>query len=70
MLGSPPLPTHIHTGIILMNLKYSAEREEVAELLTSQVVDPENACSHLLPFIACENHTVRQKILQTVVSGR
>ena len=56
-------------GIILMNLKYSAEREEVTRLLASQVVDPENAYSHLLPYIACENIHVRQRILQAVMSG-
>ena len=49
-----------------MNLKYSAEREMAAKLLAPQVVDPENASSHLLPYIAYEGSDVREKIIRTV----
>ncbi|CAI8044562.1 hypothetical protein GBAR_LOCUS24701 [Geodia barretti] len=51
-----------------MHLKYSSEREALAALLAPQIVDAENAVCHLLPFIAGENHCVRQRILDTVTS--
>jgi hypothetical protein len=53
--------------MLLMNMKYSSERQATAELLAPNIVDPENAYSHLLPYIACESLTVREKILQSIV---
>ena len=55
-------------GIILMNLKYSAERETVSRLLAPQIVDPENASCHLLPYIAFESCAVRERIVGTVLT--
>ena len=37
--------------------------------LVVQVVDAENAVCHLLPFIAGESQSVRQKILDTVTDA-
>ena len=51
-----------------MNLKYSAERETMSQLLAPQVVDPENASSHLLPYIACESCAVRERIVGAVLA--
>jgi hypothetical protein len=56
-----------NAGMLLMNMKYSSERQATAELLAPNIVDPENAYSHLLPYIACESLTVREKILQSIV---
>ena len=55
-------------GIILMNLKYSAEREAVSRLLAPQIVDPENASSHLLPYVAYESCAMRERIIETVLA--
>ena len=47
---------------------YSAERETMSQLLAPQIVDPENASSHLLPYIACESCAVRERIVGTVLA--
>ena len=54
-------------GMILMNMHYSSERQSVASFLAPNIVDPENAYTHLLPYIACENSCVRDRILQSIV---
>lgn len=54
----------ILAGMVLMNLKYSAERVSAASMLALQVVDPENAVSHLLPYISWEEHSTREEILK------
>ena len=41
----------------------------VCVYLVVQVVDAENAVCHLLPFIAGESQSVRQKILDTVTDA-
>ena len=56
------------TGMILMNMRYSAERESVASLLAPRIVDPENAYSHLLPYLACEHTKVQRNILNRITS--
>ena len=58
---------HSTTGIILMSLKSPAERTRATELLAPCVVDPENVSNHLLPFLACDNHSVRRQIIKTVL---
>lgn len=50
-----------------MNMRYSSERQNVANLLSPNIVDPENAFAHLLPYIANETSAVREKILQSVI---
>ena len=50
-----------------MNLKSPAERTRATELLAPCVVDPENASSHLLPFLAYDKHSVRTQIIKTVL---
>ena len=50
-----------------MNMRYSSERQATASLLAANIVDPENAYSHLLPYIACESLAVRDKILLSIV---
>ena len=57
----------VRVGMLLMNMRYSSERQSAAELLSATIVDPENAYSHLLPYIACESPTVREKILHSVI---
>ena len=52
-----------------MNLHYSSERQAVAKQLSSNVVDPENANDHLLPFLACEGSEVREQILCSVIGS-
>lgn len=47
-----------------MNLKYSAERVSAASMLALHVVDPENATSHLLPYLSWEEHSTREEILR------
>ena len=59
--------TVLHIGMILMNVHYSSERQAVANLLAPNIVDPENAYSHLLPYIAYESSSVRDKILQSIL---
>jgi len=54
-------------GMILMNLHYSSERQAAAKQLSSNVVDPENASDHLLPFLACEGAQVRGEIISSVI---
>ena len=49
-----------------MNMRYSSERQAVANLLAPNIVDPENAYAHLLPYIAYESSTVRDTILQSI----
>ena len=53
-------------GVILMSLCYAAEREKAARQLAPCVVDPENAPTHLLPFLACETSSVRTAIIDAV----
>ncbi|CAI8044563.1 hypothetical protein GBAR_LOCUS24701 [Geodia barretti] len=43
-------------------------RHDMFSHANSWIVDAENAVCHLLPFIAGENHCVRQRILDTVTS--
>ena len=50
-----------------MNMRYSSERQAAATLLAPNIVDPENAYSHLLPYIALESLAVRENILQTII---
>ncbi len=57
----------IITGMILMNMRYSSERQSVSHLLAPNLVDPENAYEHLLPYIACESPTVRETILNNIM---
>ena len=52
-----------------MKLKYSAERRAIAKMLASCIVDPENAYSHLLPFIAFERLDVRADIIKSVINA-
>ena len=49
-----------------MNMRYSSERQSAADLLSSNIVDPENAYAHLLPYIAYESLAIREKILQSI----
>ena len=51
-----------------MNLHYSSERLATAESLAANIVDPENANDHLLPYIACEGSTVRERIICSVIT--
>ncbi len=52
-----------------MHMRYSSEREGVAAMVAPRIVDPENAYTQLLPFIACESLTVRDKILHSIVTA-
>lgn len=54
------------TGVILMHMRYSSEREAAAAMIAPRIVDPENARTQLLPFIACESVTVRDSILNAI----
>ena len=56
----------LYVGMLLMNMRYSSERQAVANLLAPNIVDPENAYAHLLPYIAYESSTVRDTILQSI----
>ncbi len=49
-----------------MHMRYSSEREAVVVMVAPRIVDPENAHTQLLPFIACENLIVRDKILNSI----
>ena len=51
-----------------MNLHYSSERQATAERLSMNIVDPENANDHLLPYIACEGLAVRERILRAIIN--
>lgn len=57
------------SGMVLMNLKYSAERVSAASVLAQQVVDPENATAHLLPYLCWEECSTREEILKAL-AGR
>ena len=52
----------LYVGMLLMNMCYSSERQAVANFLAPNIVDPENAYAHLLPYIAYESSTVRDTI--------
>ncbi len=52
-----------------MHMRYSSEREAVAAMMAPRIVDPENAHTQLLPFIACESLIVRGKILNSIESA-
>ena len=58
------------SGVILMSLCYSAEREQAARALAPCVVDPENASTDLLPFLACEESSVRTVIIAAIAEPR
>ena len=56
-------------GVILMALKYPAERRVVASKLASSIVDPENAAYHLRPFLSYETASLRTDIIQLISSS-
>ena len=55
-------------GVILMALKYPAERMNAASILSAIVVDPENAGHDLRPFLSLETSSMRKDIISIVAS--
>ncbi len=52
-----------------MATKSPAERIEIANILSSSIVDPENAKTHLSTFLICDSHSVRCKIIDSISIG-
>ena len=50
-----------------MTTKSPAERIDIAKILSSSIVDPENARTHLSTFLICDSHSVRSKIIGYII---
>lgn len=50
-----------------MVMKSPSERVEVANTLSTSIIDPENTKTHLTSFLICDSYDIRSKIVNTVL---
>ena len=56
----------MYVGVVLMAVKSPAERMEVARILSSSIIDPENARTHLSAFLICDSHAIKSQIIDSI----
>ena len=49
-----------------MTAKFPAERKQIAQTLSTSIIDPENARTHLSTFLICDAYSIRSHIINSI----
>ncbi len=49
-----------------MTAKLPAERKQIAQTLSTSIIDPENAKTHLSTFLICDTYSIRSHIINSI----